>query len=175
MSPFLCCCRPPWPRTLHHLPSSTHPSPRCRCVQGTQRLHHAHDVPAVVLDRRALYHFQCVAYHAVRLQRHPGDQLRLLAQSVLHCHFNLPTTRHAPRACPRAAVNDNHAGKSTLTEKFLLYGGAIQQAGSVRARSAQLGVVSDTGRRDIGHDEYTSALRLSPTIPTSPQHAARGY
>lgn len=42
-----------------------------------------------------------------------------------------------------AIISHPDAGKSTLTEKLLLYGGAIQQAGSVRARRNQRGVVSD--------------------------------
>lgn len=43
-----------------------------------------------------------------------------------------------------AIISHPDAGKSTLTEKLLLYGGAIQQAGSVRARRASRGVVSDS-------------------------------
>lgn len=43
-----------------------------------------------------------------------------------------------------AIISHPDAGKSTLTEKLLLYGGAIQQAGSVRSRRAQRGVVSDS-------------------------------
>ena len=34
-------------------------------------------------------------------------------------------------------ISHPDAGKTTLTEKLLLYGGAIQQAGAVRARKAQ--------------------------------------
>ncbi|MDG2474453.1 MAG: GTP-binding protein, partial [Paracoccaceae bacterium] len=33
-----------------------------------------------------------------------------------------------------AIISHPDAGKTTLTEKFLLYGGAIQQAGQVRAK-----------------------------------------
>ena len=33
-----------------------------------------------------------------------------------------------------AIISHPDAGKTTLTEKFLLYGGAVQEAGSVRAR-----------------------------------------
>ncbi|KAI0562029.1 Peptide chain release factor RF3 (GTP-binding subunit) Rhodoplastic [Gracilaria domingensis] len=43
-----------------------------------------------------------------------------------------------------AIISHPDAGKSTLTEKLLLYGGAIQQAGAVRSRRAQRGVVSDS-------------------------------
>ena len=35
------------------------------------------------------------------------------------------------------------AGKTTLTEKLLLYGGAIHEAGSVRARKASHHAASD--------------------------------
>ena len=35
-----------------------------------------------------------------------------------------------------AIISHPDAGKTTLTEKFLLYGGAIRLAGSVKARKA---------------------------------------
>ena len=35
-----------------------------------------------------------------------------------------------------AIISHPDAGKTTLTEKLLLYGGAIHEAGSVRARKA---------------------------------------
>jgi peptide chain release factor 3 len=42
-----------------------------------------------------------------------------------------------------AIIAHPDAGKTTLTEKFLLYGGAIQMAGSVKARKAQRSATSD--------------------------------
>lgn len=42
-----------------------------------------------------------------------------------------------------AIISHPDAGKTTLTEKLLLYGGAIQQAGAVRARGQQRRVTSD--------------------------------
>ncbi|MCF7854698.1 MAG: peptide chain release factor 3, partial [Candidatus Pacebacteria bacterium] len=42
-----------------------------------------------------------------------------------------------------AIVSHPDAGKTTLTEKFLLYGGAVQLAGSVTARKSQRATVSD--------------------------------
>ncbi len=42
-----------------------------------------------------------------------------------------------------AIIAHPDAGKTTLTEKFLLYGGAIQMAGSVKARRAQPSDTSD--------------------------------
>ncbi len=42
-----------------------------------------------------------------------------------------------------AIISHPDAGKSTLTEKLLLYGGAIHEAGAVKARRAQRHVTSD--------------------------------
>ena len=42
-----------------------------------------------------------------------------------------------------AIISHPDAGKTTLTEKLLLYGGAIQLAGSVRARRDQRTTTSD--------------------------------
>lgn len=42
-----------------------------------------------------------------------------------------------------AIISHPDAGKTTLTEKFLLYGGAVQLAGSVRARKNQRQTTSD--------------------------------
>lgn len=42
-----------------------------------------------------------------------------------------------------AIISHPDAGKTTLTEKFLLYGGAIQLAGSVTARKKQRSATSD--------------------------------
>lgn len=42
-----------------------------------------------------------------------------------------------------AIISHPDAGKTTLTEKLLLYGGAIQQAGSVKARRSQRHATSD--------------------------------
>ena len=42
-----------------------------------------------------------------------------------------------------AIISHPDAGKTTLTEKLLLYGGAIQQAGAVKARGKQRGVTAD--------------------------------
>ena len=42
-----------------------------------------------------------------------------------------------------AIISHLDAGKTTLTEKLLLYGGAIHQAGSVKARKAERHATSD--------------------------------
>src|SRR5258706_4090158 len=42
-----------------------------------------------------------------------------------------------------AIISHPDAGKTTLTEKLLLYGGALQKAGAVRARKGQRATTSD--------------------------------
>ncbi len=42
-----------------------------------------------------------------------------------------------------AIISHPDAGKTTLTEKFLLYGGALQLAGTVTARKNQSATASD--------------------------------
>src|SRR5256714_55223 len=42
-----------------------------------------------------------------------------------------------------AIISHPDAGKTTLTEKFLLYGGAVQQAGAVKARAGRRAATSD--------------------------------
>src|SRR5437879_3002172 len=42
-----------------------------------------------------------------------------------------------------AIISHPDAGKTTLTEKFLLYGGAVQQAGAVKARAGRRSATSD--------------------------------
>jgi peptide chain release factor 3 len=51
--------------------------------------------------------------------------------------------REVARRRTFAIISHPDAGKTTLTEKFLLYVGAIDQAGAVRARKNQRAVVSD--------------------------------
>ena len=42
-----------------------------------------------------------------------------------------------------AIISHPDAGKTTLTEKLLLYGGAIREAGTVKSRKSQKHAVSD--------------------------------
>ena len=42
-----------------------------------------------------------------------------------------------------AIISHPDAGKTTLTEKFLLYSGAVAEAGAVKARSGRRAVTSD--------------------------------
>ena len=56
---------------------------------------------------------------------------------------NINTTPEIQRRRTFAIISHPDAGKTTLTEKFLLYGGAIREAGSVKSRRSQKHAVSD--------------------------------
>lgn len=72
-------------------------------------------------------------------------------------HYRIPTVVHATEtsttyAAPideidrrrnLAIISHPDSGKTTMTEKLLLYGGAIQQAGAVRQKAEQRGTASD--------------------------------
>ena len=53
------------------------------------------------------------------------------------------SSEHAARRRTFAIISHPDAGKTTLTEKFLLFGGAIQLAGSVKSRKASRHATSD--------------------------------
>src|SRR5260221_11376885 len=55
----------------------------------------------------------------------------------------LDPTTEARRRRPFAIISHPDAGKTTLTEKFLLYGGAVQEAGAVKARGERRRATSD--------------------------------
>ena len=57
--------------------------------------------------------------------------------------FNLVLEKEISKRRNFAIISHPDAGKTTLTEKLLLYGGAIQQAGAVKARGEQRKVTSD--------------------------------
>ena len=51
--------------------------------------------------------------------------------------------REAARRRTFAIISHPDAGKTTLTEKFLLYAGAVQRAGAVKARDGRRAATSD--------------------------------
>ena len=57
--------------------------------------------------------------------------------------MNNDLTKEISRRRTFAIISHPDAGKTTLTEKFLLYGGAVQLAGSVTARKTQRAATSD--------------------------------
>ncbi len=60
-------------------------------------------------------------------------------------------------------ISHPDAGKTTLTEKLLLFGGAIQQAGAIKARKAARYATSDwlTVERERGISVTTSAMKFN--------------
>src|SRR5210317_186790 len=60
-------------------------------------------------------------------------------------------------------ISHPDAGKTTLTEKLLLYGGAIQQAGAVKARKAQRYATSDwmAIEKERGISVTTSVMKFN--------------
>lgn len=60
-------------------------------------------------------------------------------------------------------ISHPDAGKTTLTEKLLLYGGAIQQAGAIKARKAQRYATSDwmAIEKERGISVTTSVMKFN--------------
>jgi len=70
--------------------------------------------------------------------------------------------QEAARRRTFAIISHPDAGKTTLTEKLLLYGGAIHEAGSIRARKASRHAASDwmSIEQDRGISVTSSVLRF---------------
>ena len=68
-----------------------------------------------------------------------------------------------------AIISHPDAGKTTLTEKFLLYGGAINQAGSVKGKATAKHAVSDWMEieKERGISVTSSVLQFSMTVIAS--------
>ena len=73
-----------------------------------------------------------------------------------------------------AIISHPDAGKTTLTEKLLLFGGAIQMAGTVRARKSSRHAVSDWMQmeQERGISVTTSVMSFEFPIPGSREGAA---
>ena len=65
-----------------------------------------------------------------------------------------------------AIISHPDAGKTTLTEKFLLYGGAINQAGSVKGKATAKHAVFPTGWR-LRRREVSQLHRLCCSLITA--------
>jgi hypothetical protein len=75
-----------------------------------------------------------------------------------------------------AIISHPDAGKTTLTEKFLLFGGAIQMAGQVRAKGEARRTRSDFMKMEQERGISVSASAMSfdlPGIPLQPGRHAR--
>jgi len=81
--------------------------------------------------------------------------------------------REVARRRTFAIISHPDAGKTTLTEKLLLYGGAIQSAGSVKAGKGRAAATSDwmelEKQRGISITSCSTppATRTSPRTPTA--------
>ena len=78
-----------------------------------------------------------------------------------------------------AIISHPDAGKTTLTEKLLLYGGVIELAGAVKAKRGRANAVSDWMDIERGISITTSVLRfgyrgLLMNLLDTPGHAAFG-
>ena len=65
------------------------------------------------------------------------------ASTLKRVSSNEQITAEAERRRTFAIISHPDAGKTTLTEKFLLYSGQIAEAGSVKARSGRKSATSD--------------------------------
>ena len=75
-----------------------------------------------------------------------GQPVGVSSPSSAPSRFTVPMSSPSEEAARRrtfAIISHPDAGKTTLTEKFLLYGGALQSAGAVKARGERRRVTSD--------------------------------
>src|SRR5204863_405333 len=73
---------------------------------------------------------------------HPSTLLKVAHMTAL-AETSTELGREVARRRTFAIISHPDAGKTTLTEKLLLYGGAIDVAGAVRTRKAQRHATSD--------------------------------
>ena len=99
-----------------------------------------------------------------RQHRFPLPRLRFLAKASVM----LDTPQNRPELPPEIArrrtfaiISHPDAGKTTLTEKFLLYGGAIQMAGQVRAKGEARRTRSDFMQMEKDRGISVSASAMS--------------
>lgn len=71
------------------------------------------------------------------------NQKNLISQSLSEQNLDIELASEVAKRRNFAIISHPDAGKTTLTEKLLLYGGAIQQAGAVKSRGEQRKVTSD--------------------------------
>lgn len=88
--------------------------------------------------------FRVIQYIIKELQisfaRIPGIQVQ---KGLIMSNTNFTANEEINRRRTFAIISHPDAGKTTLTEKFLLYGGAIREAGSVKSRRSKKHAVSD--------------------------------
>src|SRR5690606_31949180 len=96
------------------------------------------------MTRAGIRAFQCAFPFEPRRRRAAGRAAaRLDAHGVSRTMSDPALTHEVQRRRTFAIISHPDAGKTTLTEKLLLYGGAIHLAGSVKARRANRHATSD--------------------------------
>ncbi|MCB9567813.1 MAG: peptide chain release factor 3 [Myxococcales bacterium] len=96
-----------------------------------------------------------------------------MARSVSEPSESVEIGAEVARRRTFAIVSHPDAGKTTLTEKLLLFSGAIQLAGSVRSRKAARSTVSDwmAMERERGISVTTSVMSFEYPHPDDPEGA----
>ena len=88
-----------------------------------------------------------VAYNAFSVRRPPfqaGGVFIVERRIIMNqARYSPELVRDVARRRTFAIISHPDAGKTTLTEKLLLYGGAIQMAGTVKARKSSRHATSD--------------------------------
>ena len=116
------------------------------------------------------------------------ENFQPLALPPIHATLRVPVDRLLPKKSRSGARSPSFripdAGKTTLTEKLLLYGGAVQLAGSVTARKNQRATTSDWMELEKQarhfHQLHRAAIRLrrlshQPARHARPQGFFRGH
>lgn len=98
--------------------------------------------------RQQLYVIKIYLFTVDRLNanKYRGDQKEKSMNTTAATKHNIsdkPLNRQIKRRRTFGIISHPDAGKTTLTEKLLLFGGAIQMAGSVKARKAARHAASD--------------------------------
>ena len=113
------------------------------------------------------------AFAPVGLQQLRHDTLLLHESSVDDMSSSTIRSKPAPqleidRRRNLAIISHPDSGKTTMTEKLLLYGGAIQQAGAVRQKAEQRATASD-----FMEMEKERGISISSTVMNFDYHDLR--
>src|SRR5687768_12039420 len=95
-------------------------------------------LPAAKIIRRQAHSVQRIRHTVIFIRR------TRIQQNPKHTHKDIPMVgQEVARRRTFAIISHPDAGKTTLTEKLLLFAGAIHIAGSVKARKASRHATSD--------------------------------
>lgn len=103
----------------------------------------APDVTRGAPRKKGAHRFPCSSRHGLRTSAWAPSLSRYRAATWMQAR---PSRRKRHAAAPSPSSHPD-AGRTTLTEKLLLFAGAIHIAGSVKARKAPGGAAPDRSRR----------------------------